>query len=76
MAAPLCHTPMFFLSKILALITQPLGWVALLMLLALLWLRSKPQRAQRLLGSALVLMLLIGWQPLPHALIRQLEAPR
>lgn len=74
MAAPLCHTPMFFLSKILALITQPLGWVALLMLLALLWLRSKPQRAQRLLGSALMLMLLIGWQPLPHALIRQLEA--
>lgn len=74
MAALLTCIPMFFLSKILALITQPLGWVALLMLLALVWLRSKPKRAQRLLASALVLLLLIGWQPLPHALIRQLES--
>jgi len=73
MVALLSDTPMFFLSKILALITQPLGWVALLMLLALVWLRSKPRRAQRLLASALVLLLLTGWLPLPHALIRQLE---
>jgi len=62
-----------FLSKILALITQPLGWVALLILLALVWLRSKPLRARRLLASAMVLLLLIGWQPLPNGLIRQLE---
>jgi len=74
MAALATSTPMFLLSKILALITQPLGWVAVLLLLALFWLRRKPQRAQRLLGGALVLLLLIGWQPLPHVLLRQLES--
>lgn len=74
MRDPAISTPMFLLSKILALITQPLGWVALLMLLALLWARSKPRRAQRLLAGALGLLLLIGWQPPPHAVLRQLES--
>ena len=65
---------MFLLSKLLALITQPLGWVAVLLLLALISLRRKPQRAQWLLAGALALLLLIGWQPLPNLLVQQLES--
>jgi uncharacterized SAM-binding protein YcdF (DUF218 family) len=45
-----------------------------LLALALFWLRSRPRRAQRLLASALAVLLLIGWLPLPHALLHRLES--
>lgn len=66
---------MFLLSKFLALFTQPLGWVAVLLLLALLSPRRQPKRAQRLVATALVLLMLIGWLPLPNYLLQRLEAP-
>ena len=65
---------MFLASKLLSFATQPLAWVALLLTLALLW----PPRRRRLgagLGwVALTLLLLQGWEPLPDALLRRLEA--
>lgn len=65
---------MFLLSKLLALITQPLGWVAVLLLLSLFWLRSRPRRAQGLLCSGLIVLLLTGWLPLPNLLVHHLES--
>ena len=63
---------MFLASKLLSFMTQPLVWVAVLLLGALL---SKAQQRRRRLGwAALVLLLLQGWEPLPDALLRQLQA--
>jgi uncharacterized SAM-binding protein YcdF (DUF218 family) len=64
---------MFFAGKLLALLTQPLGWVIGLLLLALLNHRWHPARSRRLTVCALLVLILIGWQPLPDALIRHLE---
>jgi uncharacterized SAM-binding protein YcdF (DUF218 family) len=62
----------FFAPKIFAVFTQPLTWVVAL-LMASLWARHRPKLARALVGSALALLLLLGWQPLPDLLIRQLE---
>jgi uncharacterized SAM-binding protein YcdF (DUF218 family) len=60
-------------AKLLSLITQPLAWVALLLLGAvLLWQRQK--LARRLVIAALCMLVLIGWQPLPDMLLRHLES--
>lgn len=64
---------MFFLSKILALFTQPLGWVAALLVVATAMQRRNARRARRITFSALLLLLLIGWEPLPDMLLRYLE---
>ena len=64
---------MFVLSRILALLTQPLGWVAVLLVLALFWFKRKPRRARGLLALSIVLLLLLGWVPLPDLLLRHLE---
>jgi uncharacterized SAM-binding protein YcdF (DUF218 family) len=65
---------MFIGAKLLAFLTQPLAWVALLMLAAVLLARRRPKASQRLGWSAISLLLLLGWEPLPDALIRRLEA--
>lgn len=70
--ALILHT-MFIAAKLLSFATQPLAWVALLWLGALLCLRAKPQWGMRLGWMALALLLLQGWEPLPDALLRQLE---
>jgi uncharacterized SAM-binding protein YcdF (DUF218 family) len=62
----------FFISKTVSLATQPLTWIAAL-LLASLWVGRRPQLARKLVGAALALLLLLGWQPLPDLLIRHLE---
>lgn len=78
-AAPLlsnaltCHT-MFIAAKLLSFATQPLAWVALLWLGALLCLRARPQWGKRLGWTALAILLLQGWEPLPDALLRRLES--
>ncbi len=64
---------MFFAGKLLALITQPLGWVIALLTLAVLNQRRRPAWGRRMGMGALLLLVLIGWQPLPDALLRHLE---
>ena len=68
---------MFVVSKFLLFVTQPLAWVALLLLcglvaakLGLAWGR---RWGPRLNWAALAVLLLQGWEPLPDALTRQLE---
>lgn len=65
---------MFIASKLLALLTQPLWWVIALLVFACFVGRRRPFLAQGLVGTALTLLLLLGWQPLPELLIRQLES--
>jgi uncharacterized SAM-binding protein YcdF (DUF218 family) len=65
---------MFIAAKLLAFLTQPLAWVALLMLTAVLLVRRRPKSSQRLGASAIALLLVLGWEPLPDALLRRLEA--
>lgn len=63
---------MSVLTKILSTLTQPLTWVVILLLLSLVsWHRQTIGRG--LVGAATALLLLLGWQPLPDFLIRQLE---
>ena len=63
---------MFLASKLLSFVTQPLVWVAALILGALL---LQAQRSRQRLGwAALSLLLLLGWEPLPDAILRQLQA--
>jgi hypothetical protein len=64
---------MFFAGKLLALLTQPLGWVMGLLTLAALGHRRRPAWSRRLTLCGLTLLALTGWQPLPDALIRHLE---
>lgn len=63
---------MFIASKILVALTQPLSWVAALMLASLLAGRQRTL-ARGLSWTALALLLAMGWQPLPDLLIRHLE---
>ena len=68
---------MFIVAKFLAFATQPLAWAALLLVLALLWMQGKTRanshRGRGLIFSALFVLLVQGWEPLPDALLRQLE---
>lgn len=75
---------MFVASKLLAFLTEPLAWVAALVLAALLLLGKAHTGAPktstrtwslRALWLALFLLLIQGWEPLPDALLRQLENP-
>jgi uncharacterized SAM-binding protein YcdF (DUF218 family) len=65
---------MFIAAKLLAFVTQPLAWVIVLLALGLLGLRRRPRPATKLLWAALIVLVVQGWQPLPEALLRQLEA--
>ena len=65
---------MFIAAKLLQFATQPLAWVALLLLGALLGMHWRRRWGLRLGWAALLVLLLQGWEPLPDALIRQLEA--
>jgi uncharacterized SAM-binding protein YcdF (DUF218 family) len=64
---------MFIAAKLLLFVTQPLAWVALLLALGLLLLHRRERIGRRLIGTALGVLLLQGWLPLPDALLRQLE---
>lgn len=65
---------MFVVSKILSFATQPLSWVVALLLLGLLCMPRRRKWGLRLCWAALGVLLLQGWQPLPDALMRHLEA--
>lgn len=64
---------MFIAAKILAFLTEPLAWVGLLVLLALLKVSHQPRLCQGLLTSALLLLVLLGWTPLSNTVLRPLE---
>lgn len=64
---------MFIASRLLSFATQPLAWVALLLLGALIGLSMRRRGALTLGWLALAVLLLQGWEPLPDALLRQLE---
>jgi len=64
---------MFIAAKLTAFLTQPLAWVAILMAITLLWVKRRPVWAMRLGGFTLALLPLLGWEPLPDALLRHLE---
>ncbi len=65
---------MFIASKILVLFTQPLWWVIALLALACMTVRRRPVIGQRLIITAMAILLVLGWQPIPELLIRQLES--
>lgn len=64
---------MFLASKLLSFATQPLTWVVVLLLCGLLCMPLRRKWGMGLGWAALTVLLLQGWQPLPDALLRQLE---
>lgn len=64
---------MFFFSKMLSAITQPLFWLAVWWCVALLILRQRPRPASFMLWSSLIMLCLLGFQVIPDALLRPLE---
>lgn len=65
---------MFVASKILALITQPLTWVIVLLMLVLCLPVNKAHLMKRLVAVSLVFLVGMGWEPVPDFLMRQLES--
>jgi len=63
----------FAVSKLLTALTQPLTWVLLLMVLALWRGRRQPARGRGLLWTSVLLLVALGWMPLPDLLLRRLE---
>lgn len=64
---------MFIASKLLSFATQPLAWVLVLLLAGLLLMSFRRPWGMRLAWAAVTVLLLQGWEPLPDALLRQLE---
>lgn len=64
---------MFILSKLLSAITQPMFWLAMWWVLALLILMRWQRPAVMMLWSGLAALGLLGFQAIPDALLRPLE---
>lgn len=64
---------MFLLSKLVGLAADPVFWVLLFLLIAVVLLPRRPQAARRWLLAGVSILLLGGWSPLPDALLRHLE---
>ena len=64
---------MFITSKLFSFATQPLAWAVLLLLCGLICLPLRRKWGMGLSWGALLMMLLLGWQPLPDLLLRHLE---
>jgi uncharacterized SAM-binding protein YcdF (DUF218 family) len=63
----------FIAAKFLAFLTQPLAWVAVLMVSAAVLAPRRTRLAQALAWAAVSLLVALGWEPLPDAALRQLE---
>ena len=67
-------TIFFILSKVVQFCIEPLNWVILFILLALLFLSlRKPQLCKRFLLLALIDLALVGWLPASEVFLRALE---
>lgn len=64
---------MFLLSKLLSAFTQPVTWVISILLLGLLIIGRKRRLALFMLWSAFALIILLGFEKFPDALLRKLE---
>lgn len=64
---------MFVVSKLLSAFTQPMFWLALWWVGALLLLRRRETLARRMLWSGVFALALLGVQAIPDALLRPLE---
>lgn len=64
---------MFFFSKMLSAVTQPMFWLALWWSIALLILTRRRRPASIMLWSGLVALALLGFRAIPDALLRPLE---
>jgi uncharacterized SAM-binding protein YcdF (DUF218 family) len=65
---------LFHLSKLFAAVTQPLNWAAVLLVLSLFLMLRWRAAARWTLVAAAGIAILVGWMPLPNALLRQLES--
>ncbi len=65
---------MFLASSLLSFATQPLAWVAIILLAGLLLTSLRRRSGTKLCWLALVVLLAQGWEPAPDALLRQLES--
>lgn len=65
---------LFYASKLLAAFLQPLTWAAVLFLLVLWWLPKRPVAGRRALLVGIGISAVIGWLPLPDALLRHMES--
>lgn len=65
---------MFVISKLLTAITQPLFWLTVWWILALVLLNYKRPVALVMLWSGLVIFALLGFRSIPDALLRPLES--
>jgi len=64
---------MFFLSKFLSALTQPIFWLALWWALSLLIMKHRRVSAVVMLWLGLLILGLLGFQAIPDALLRPLE---
>ena len=64
---------MHYVAKLLDFALQPLTWVLLLMLWAWIGSYQQPKTARAASVTASLLLLGLGWQPLPESLLRPLE---
>ena len=64
---------MFYLSKILSAITQPMFWLAVWWFTALVIISKQRRAALTMLWSGLLVLFLLGFEAFPNMLLRPLE---
>ena len=64
---------MFYLSKILSAITQPMFWLAIWWCIALLIINKWRRIALGMLWTGLLILFLLGFEAFPNMLLRPLE---
>ena len=64
---------MFIASQLLHFVLEPLVWVLLSLAAALLVLRKRPRAGRFLCWTALMALLLSGWEAVPNAMLRNME---
>ena len=64
---------MFLLAKIMAFVTQPLAWVALLLVFGLVLGRRRPKAGWRFTALALLVLIFMGWQVPVDGVMKRLE---